>query len=163
MRNKLIEGVEAGHVRETPFVFEIGNTVSVGVRITEGAKTRVQPFVGVVIARRGSGTNETFTVRRIVNNEGGERIFPLHSPNLVSVEVQRRGKIRRSKLYFLRDRVGRARRLRERRVSGKSGRGKNASRATGRRGGAAGDGVGSRPADSGNVATPEGQEVAAGV
>jgi len=117
MRNRIIESIEAEHQKQDIQEFAIGDTVSVGVRIVEGSKERIQPFVGVVIARRGRGMNETFTVRRIVNNEGVERIFPLHSPRVVNVEVQRRGKVRRSKLYFLRDRVGKARRLRERRVS----------------------------------------------
>lgn len=117
MRNKLITSFETAHVKSNPPKFEIGDTVSVGVRIVEGNKTRVQPYIGVVIARRGSGTGETFTVRRIVNNEGVERIFPLHSPSLVSVEVTRHGKTRRAKLYYLRDRVGKARKLRERRAT----------------------------------------------
>ncbi len=116
MRNKFIEGVEAANKKKEVPEFEIGDTVSVGVRIVEGSKERIQPFVGVVIARRGGGMNETFTVRRIVANEGVERIFPLQSPRVVSIEVQRRGKVRRSKLYFLRDRVGKARKLRERRI-----------------------------------------------
>jgi large subunit ribosomal protein L19 len=117
MRNKFIEGVEAVHLKKEVPEFEIGDTVAVGVRIVEGSKERIQPFIGVVIARRGGGMSETFTVRRIVANEGVERVFPLHSPRVVSVEVQRRGKVRRSKLYFLRDRVGKARKLRERRIS----------------------------------------------
>jgi large subunit ribosomal protein L19 len=117
MRNKFIESVEAAHKKKELPEFEIGDTVSVGVRIVEGSKERIQPFVGVVIARRGGGMNETFTVRRIVANEGVERIFPLQSPRVVSIEVQRRGKVRRSKLYFLRDRVGKARKLRERRIT----------------------------------------------
>lgn len=117
MQNKYIAAVEAAHTKKSVPEFNIGDTVSVGVRIIEGSKERVQPFIGVVIARRGRGPNETFTVRRIVNNEGVERIFPLHSPRIVHVEVQRRGKVRRGKLYFLRDRVGKARKLRERRVS----------------------------------------------
>lgn len=116
MRNRIIEAVEASHQKTELPDFEIGDTVSVGVRIVEGSKERIQPFVGVVIARRGRGMNETFTVRRIVNNEGVERIFPLQSPRIVNVEVQRHGKVRRSKLYYLRDRVGKARKLRERRV-----------------------------------------------
>ncbi len=123
MRNKFIEGVDAGKMKKDVPQFEIGNTVSVGVRIVEGTKERIQPFIGVVIARHGTGMNETFTVRRIVANEGVERVFPLHSPRVVSVEVTRRGKVRRSKLYFLRDRVGKARKLRERRVSSTRTRG----------------------------------------
>lgn len=157
MRNKLIEGVEAQYVREKPFEFEIGDTVSVGVRITEGNKTRVQPFIGVVIARRGAGSNATFTVRRIVNNEGVERIFPVHSPNLVSVEVQRHGKTRRSKLYFLRGRVGKAQKLTERRVTAStSSRNKDDS-------GGSAKGQAPDDDDGGNMAVPEGEEVAAGV
>ena len=116
MRNKFIESIEAIHVKKAAPVFDIGDTVSVGIRIREGNKTRIQPFIGVVIARRGAGTGESFTVRRIVNNEGVERIFPLHSPHIESVEVQRKGVVRRSKLFFLRGRVGKARKLRERRV-----------------------------------------------
>jgi len=116
MKNKYIAAVESANLKKSLPEFQVGDTVAVGVRIVEGAKERTQPFVGVVIARRGGGTDETFTVRRIVNNEGVERIFPIQSPRIVSVEVQRRGKTRRSKLYYLRDRVGKARKLRERRV-----------------------------------------------
>lgn len=116
MQNKYIAAVEAANMKKETPQFEVGDTVAVGVRIVEGSKERIQPFIGVVIARRGGGMNETFTVRRIVNNQGVERIFPLQSPRIVSVEVQRHGKTRRSKLYFLRDRVGKSRKLRERRV-----------------------------------------------
>ncbi len=116
MRNKYIESIEASNVKAEVPEFGIGDTVSVGVRIIEGNKERIQPFVGVVIARRGRGMGATFTVRRIVNNEGVERIFPLHSPRIVGIEVQRHGKIRRSKLYYLRKRVGKSRKLRERRA-----------------------------------------------
>ncbi len=116
MRNKLIEAVEEGRLKKAAPTFEIGDTVSVGVRIIEGSKERIQPFIGTVIARRGKGMNETFAVRRIVNNEGVERIFPLQSPRIVGVEVVRKGKARRSKLYYLRQRVGKARKLRERRA-----------------------------------------------
>ncbi len=97
--------------------FAIGDTVTVHVRIVEGDKERVQPYTGVVIARRGSGINETFTVRRIVNNEGVERIFPLHSPKIGKVEVVRSGHVRRAKLYYLRDRVGKSRRLRDKKTT----------------------------------------------
>jgi large subunit ribosomal protein L19 len=93
--------------------FAIGDTVTVHVRIVEGEKERVQPYTGVVIARRGTGINESFTVRRIVNNEGVERIFPLHSPKIGKVEVVRSGRVRRAKLYYLRERVGKSRRLRD--------------------------------------------------
>jgi len=94
--------------------FEIGDTVDVHLRILEGAKERVQVYTGVVIARRGEGGRSMFTVRRIVQSEGVERIFPLHSPRIAKVEVKRTGRVRRAKLYYLRDRVGKATRLRER-------------------------------------------------
>jgi len=93
--------------------FQIGDTVNVHVRIVEGDKERVQVFTGTVISRRGSGISETFTVRRIVSNEGVERTFPLHSPRVDDVVVVRSGKTRRAKLYFLRDRIGKATRLKE--------------------------------------------------
>ena len=93
--------------------FAVGDTVNVHVRIVEGEKERIQLFRGTVIARRGSGIGETFTVRRIVNREGVERIFPIHSPKVASVEVIRGGKVRRAKLYYLRDRIGKATRLKD--------------------------------------------------
>jgi large subunit ribosomal protein L19 len=94
--------------------FQIGDTVDVHVRILEGNKERTQVFNGVVIARRGGGMGEMFTVRRIVQGEGVERVFPLHSPKIAKVEVKRTGRVRRAKLYYLRKRVGKATRLRER-------------------------------------------------
>jgi large subunit ribosomal protein L19 len=118
MRNRLIQAVEAAHCKANPPKFDIGDTVEVGVRIVEGGKERIQPFIGVVIGQRGAGSNATFTVRRIVNNEGVERTFPLHSPKVAHVDVVRHGKVRRSKLYYLRERVGKARKLAERRESG---------------------------------------------
>ena len=99
--------------------FDIGDTVDVHTKILEGSKERVQIFNGVVIARSGSGTREMFSVRRIVAGEGVERKFPLHSPRISKVEVKRSGIVRRAKLYFLRDRVGKAVRLKERRVDRK--------------------------------------------
>lgn len=120
MRNKYILAVEAGQLKSEVPQFEIGDEVEVGVRIIEGSKERVQPFIGTVIARRGTGVGEMFTVRRIVNNEGVERTFPIHSPRVAHVKVQRKGKTRRAKLYYLRDRVGKARRLRERKGAPKS-------------------------------------------
>ena len=93
--------------------FRVGDTVNVSVRIVEGEKERVQIFTGTVIGRRGSGISETFRVRRIVNNEGVERVFPLHSPKVSGIEVVRHGKVRRGKLTFLRDRIGKATRLKE--------------------------------------------------
>jgi large subunit ribosomal protein L19 len=93
--------------------FSVGDTVNVSVRIVEGDKERVQVFSGTVIARKGSGISETFIVRRIVNNEGVERVFPLHSPKVSNIEVVRGGKVRRAKLFFLRDRIGKSTRLQE--------------------------------------------------
>jgi large subunit ribosomal protein L19 len=106
--------VEAAAARKDPPVFEIGDTVDVHVRILEGQKERIQIFNGVIIARRGHGMGQMFTVRRIVQGEGVERQFPLHSPKIAKVEVKRTGVVRRAKLYYLRDRVGKATRLRER-------------------------------------------------
>lgn len=95
--------------------FSIGDTLNVHVRIIEGDKERIQIYQGVLIAEKGSGINKTITVRRIVANEGVERIFPLHSPRIAKIEVVRRSDARRSKLYYLRDRVGKSRRLRDQR------------------------------------------------
>ncbi|MCL2634752.1 MAG: 50S ribosomal protein L19 [Oscillospiraceae bacterium] len=88
--------------------FEIGDTVKVHVRITEGEKTRIQIFEGTVIAKKHGGVSETFTVRRVSHGVGVERVFPIHSPSVTKVEVVRAGKVRRAKLYYLRDRVGKA-------------------------------------------------------
>lgn len=90
---------------------KIGRTVKVHVKIREGERERVQIFEGTIIARRGSGVSETFTVRRLSFGVGVERVFPLHSPNVVKVETVREGRVRRSKLYYLRDRVGKAARV----------------------------------------------------
>ena len=117
MSRELIDLVEQKHLKKNIPEFAVGCTVDVRTRIREGGKERVQVFNGVVIARHGRGFNESFTVRRIVNNEGVERIFMLHSPTVAGIEVRRRGKVRRAKLYFLRERIGKARRLRELRVS----------------------------------------------
>ena len=115
MSQEIMNLVEQGNMRdEIPF-FEIGDTVDVHTKILEGNKERVQVFSGTVIARSGSGTREMFTVRRIVAGEGVERKFPLHSPRIEKVVVKRSGVVRRAKLYFLRDRVGKAVRLKERR------------------------------------------------
>jgi large subunit ribosomal protein L19 len=120
VRSKIMSLVEQASFRKEVEKFEIGDTVDVHQRILEGTKERVQIFSGVVIARRGSGTRETFTVRRIVQGEGVERIFPLHTPKIAKIEVKRTGKVRRAKLYYLRDRVGKATRLRERKVKVKT-------------------------------------------
>lgn len=116
MSQELIESIEAPFKRKRPLDVRVGDTVTVHQRIIEGDKERIQPFTGVIIARRGRSLGASFTVRRIVNNEGVERIFPLDSPKIVDIEVVRSGKTRRSKLYYLRDRVGKARRLRDRRI-----------------------------------------------
>ncbi len=116
MSQEILNLVEKPNLREQPPVFEIGDTVDVHCRILEGEKERIQVFSGIVIARSGSGTREMFTVRRIVQGEGVERKFPLHSPRIAKVVVQRAGVTRRAKLYYLRDRVGKAVRLKERRV-----------------------------------------------
>ena len=94
--------------------FQVGDTIDVHLRILEGEKERNQVFSGVVISKKGMGANEAFSVRRIVQGEGVERIFPLHSPLISKIEVKRTGVVRRAKLYYLRDRVGKATRLRER-------------------------------------------------
>jgi large subunit ribosomal protein L19 len=117
MKHPLIDAVEKKHRRENELDFGIGETVRVTIKIVEGNKERLQDFEGVVIARKGAGLDEMFTVRRLVGNEGVERMFPLHSPKVVRIKTVRRGKIRRCKLYYLRARVGRARKLRERRIS----------------------------------------------
>jgi len=111
----LIALAEQSSLRENPLNFAIGDTVDVHTRILEGDKERIQNFSGVVIGRRGSGTRETFTVRKIVAGEGVERTFPIHSPKVADVIVKRHGKVRRAKLYYLRERTGKATRLRERR------------------------------------------------
>ncbi|MFA6729387.1 MAG: 50S ribosomal protein L19 [Eubacteriales bacterium] len=93
--------------------FEIGDTVKVYIRIVEGARVRTQIFEGTVIAKRNGGISETFTVRRVSYGVGTEKTFPLHSPNVQSVEVVRRGKVRRAKLYYLRDKIGKAAKVKE--------------------------------------------------
>ncbi len=116
MKNKLMALVEdAARKKDIPS-FQIGDTVDVHQRILEGQKERVQIFNGVVISRRGEGMREMFTVRRIVQSEGVERTFPINSPKIAKIEVKRTGTVRRAKLYYLRDRVGKATRLRERKV-----------------------------------------------
>ena len=111
-----IKHVEQKYEKKDPPEFEIGDTVDVHVKIKEGEKERVQVFNGVVIARKGSGVRATFTVRRIVQGEGVERVFPLHAPRVVALKVRKHARIRRAKLYYLRGRVGKSTRLEERRV-----------------------------------------------
>ena len=117
MINRLLQIVEDSAKKANPPKFQIGDTVTVNVRIVEGDKERIQAYTGVVIGRRGKGMGETFTVRRIVNNEGVERIFPIHSPKIAGVEVVRGGHVRRAKLYYLRERVGKSRRIRDKKKS----------------------------------------------
>jgi large subunit ribosomal protein L19 len=113
-----IETAEINRVKEElskvlPEIY-VGDTVRVGVRIKEGAKERVQPYEGTVIAMRNGGINETITVRRVFQGVGVERVFLIHSPRIATVQVMRRGKVRRAKLYYLRDRVGKATRVKQR-------------------------------------------------
>jgi large subunit ribosomal protein L19 len=114
VKTELMESVEAKSVKNKLPYFEIGDTVDVHYRITEGNKTRVQVFTGTVIARKGRGINEMITVRRIVADEGVERIFPLNSPQVVDIKPVRSGKARRAKLYYLRNRTGKGVRLSQR-------------------------------------------------
>jgi len=110
----LLEDFEKSQLKkELPDIY-VGDTVKVGVKITEGNKERVQPYEGVVIAKRHGGLNKTITVRRIFQGIGVERIFMLHSPQVASLKVERRGKVRRAKLFYLRDRVGKATRVKQR-------------------------------------------------
>ncbi len=110
----LIDEFEAAQLKsDLPDIY-VGDTVKVGVRIREGNKERVQPYEGVVIAKRHGGLNKTITVRRIFQGIGVERVFMLHSPQVASVKVERRGKVRRAKLFYLRDRVGKATRVKQR-------------------------------------------------
>ena len=112
--SNLIKEFENGQLKkELPEIY-VGDTVKVGVKITEGNKERVQPYEGVVIAKRHGGLNQTITVRRIFQGIGVERVFMLHSPQVASLKVERRGKVRRAKLFYLRDRVGKATRVKQR-------------------------------------------------
>ena len=110
----LIRDFEAAQQKSNLPEIYVGDTIRVGVRISEGNKERVQPYEGVVIAKRHGGLNETITVRRIFQGIGVERVFMLHSPQVASIKVERRGKVRRAKLFYLRDRVGKATRVKQR-------------------------------------------------
>ncbi len=110
----LMQEIEKKHLKPEAPKFEVGDSVDVEVRIAEGDKERIQLFSGVVIAIRGSGTRRMFTVRRIVQGEGVERIFPVHSPKIAGVRVKRHGRVRRAKLFYLRGRHGKAARMKER-------------------------------------------------
>lgn len=108
-----LKSIAADSIKPEPLQFEIGDTLKVYVKIREGEKERIQMFEGTVIARRGSGVSETFTVRRVSYGVGVERVFPVNSPAVDRIEVIRHGKVRRSKLYYLRDRVGKAAKVKE--------------------------------------------------
>ena len=108
-----LKTIAAGSVKETTPEFSIGDTVRVSVNIREGERERIQMFEGTVIAKRGSGVAETFTVRRVAYGVGVERVFPIHSPSVAKVETVRHGRVRRAKLYYLRDRVGKAAKVKE--------------------------------------------------
>lgn len=110
----IINLIEAEHLRKDIPDFRPGDTVRVSVKVVEGTRERIQAFQGVVIKRRGSGASETFTVRRVSYGVGVERCFPLHSPRLAKIEVIRKGRVRRAKLYYLRQRSGKAARIKER-------------------------------------------------
>lgn len=111
---QIIRSIEAEYIKSELPVIHVGDTVKVGVRIQEGGKERIQPYEGTVIAMRNGGLNETITVRRIFQGVGVERVFLIHSPRIASIKVLRRGKARRAKLYYLRERVGKATRLKQR-------------------------------------------------
>ncbi len=116
MSQEILNLVERSCLKEEPPEFDVGDTVDVHTRILEGEKERIQVFSGTCIGKSGSGTREMFIVRRIVAGEGVERKFPLHSPRIDKIDVKRKSIVRRAKLYFLRDRIGKATRLKERRT-----------------------------------------------
>jgi large subunit ribosomal protein L19 len=111
---EIIRSIEAEQIKtDLPDIY-VGDTVRVGVKIKEGEKFRIQPYEGVVIARRNGGINQTITVRKVFQGVGVERVFLIHSPRIDSIKVIRRGKVRRAKLFYLRDRVGKATRIKQR-------------------------------------------------
>jgi large subunit ribosomal protein L19 len=120
-QQKFLEETSAKQLKTDVPELRIGDTINVHVRIVEGDKERIQVYQGVLIMRKGRGVNETITVRRIVANEGVERIFPLHSPRIAQLEVVRHSDVRRSKLFYLRQRTGKSRRLRDQRRGLKTG------------------------------------------
>jgi len=113
----VLQTIEAQQMKANVPAFRAGDTVRVHVRVVEGEKERVQIFEGAVIARKGGAVRETFTVRKVSYGIGVERVFPLHSPMLEKIDVVRRGRVRRAKLYYLRSKIGKAARIRERRLS----------------------------------------------
>lgn len=106
MNQALLDKIEAEQIRQDPKSFNVGDTVRVHTKVVEGDKERIQIFTGVVMGRRGHGLNSTFTVRRISYGEGVERVFPTHSPRIDKIEVERHGQVRRAKLTYLRNRLG---------------------------------------------------------
>jgi|TARA_B110000438_G_scaffold167722_1_gene160412 large subunit ribosomal protein L19 len=106
MNQEILDKVESAQLRKEPLEFNVGDSVKVHTKVVEGEKERIQVFAGLVIGRRGHGMNETFTVRRISYGEGVERVFPVHSPRIDKVVVERQGKVRRAKLTYLRERIG---------------------------------------------------------
>jgi len=114
MKTEMLDAVESKSLKKKVPYFEIGDVVDVRCKIKEGDKERIQVFTGTVIARKGRGINEMFTVRRMVGSEGVERIFPLHSPNIMDIKPTRSGRTRRAKLYYLRKRTGKAVKLTQR-------------------------------------------------
>jgi large subunit ribosomal protein L19 len=114
----MLDHISAKHMKDSVPDFNVGDTVRVDVQVVEGGRTRVQAFQGTVMQRRGGGVRETFTVRKISQGIGVERVFPLHSPNVTSIKVLRRGKVRRAKLYYLRKLRGKAARIAEKSEKG---------------------------------------------
>ncbi len=111
---ELIRSIEAEQIKSDLPILHVGDTVRVGVKIKEGDKERTQPYEGVIIAKGSAGITQNITVRRVFQNVGVERVFLIHSPRIESIKVLRRGRVRRAKLYYLRDRVGKATRLKQR-------------------------------------------------
>ncbi len=123
MNQAILDKIEAEQFRKEPLDFGVGDTVRVHTKVVEGDKERIQVFTGVVIGRRGRGLNATFTVRRISYGEGVERVFPVHTPRVAKVEVERRGAVRRAKLTYLRKRIGKgATAVREKELTGSADR-----------------------------------------
>jgi large subunit ribosomal protein L19 len=114
--NAIIQSIEADYLKDKGTLpsLNVGDTVKIGVRIQEGGKERIQPFEGTIIAMRNGGINETITVRRVFQGVGVERVFMIHSPVVANIQIIRRGKVKRAKLYYLRDRVGKATRIKQR-------------------------------------------------
>ena len=113
MYNKIIDAINAENVKKEIPEFNVGDTVKVSIKVIEGDRERLQAFEGIVIARKNGGISETFTVRRVSFGVGVEKTFPIHSPKVADIKVVRRGKVRRAKLYYLRERTGKAARVKE--------------------------------------------------